>query len=504
MTRFFRFCSFAVLTQLVLLLNQIVLLPIQLRIWGTVTTASWYAAIALAAITTVADLGLRTAGHVELLQFVNDKDELAGLHIKQIWGWIRLLVCLITILLLGGGFIESLLHGGGQQTIWKSALTLAYAIETLLIIRIGFLDSLGHYSGAESTYFVFAMLRLTLALPGLLLLRLQPWGLAGVFLITSAVGITLQGRLCKRLGVLGLLDPLPQKLSLRVIAIVRYTIAEPLSTWLRISLPVLVIASISTPAAVTTYVALRAVFGASRTTIQQLARVASVEYLRLSISGRVKTAELILTGFVQCAGFLGAVMAGFVVVDNLRVLGLWLTHFDRDLFQIVVASFAASGAFYAYQIFVSLTYRIGDLAEGAHRQYAFVLYSGGFSVIALSLKSLSWYLCLIVVSEIALSTSFMLRRRGDTNPNGWQAGPRGLLASTGGLAMLAILWLTVRRDHSGIFVSVSSAGFEDSLATLSVGLVTLAIFQALLNRDLIKKLIYISLPRLFMAKAVKS
>jgi hypothetical protein len=504
MLRFVRFFSFAVLTQLVLLVNQVVLLPVQLRIWGTVTTATWYAAIALATITTFADLGLRTAGHVELLRFVNAKDESAGLQIKQVWGWIRIMVCGITLSLLAWSLVESLLYGGESQSIWKGALTLAYAIETLLIIRIVFLDSLGHYSEAECTYFVFAMLRLSLALPALLFLRLQPQGLAWIFLITSLVGITLQGRLCKRLGVLGLLDPLPNKLAFTIFATARHTMADPISNWLRISLPVLVIASISTPAAVTTYVALRAIFGASRTTTQQIARVGSVEYLRIHASGQTNRAKLLLIGFVQGAGFLGVAIGGFVIVDNLRILGLWLKHFDRGIFHMVVASFAFSGAFYAYQIFVSLRFRIGELAAVASRQYAFVLYSGIFSVISIVLKSFTVYLCLIVVAEVILSTSFMLRRRSVMVPDYWQAGRRGLLASMGGSVMLVILWLTVQKDHHGIFMSLSSVGVGASIAILLAGIVALVIFQALLNVDLILHPPRANLPRPLTAKPVNS
>src|SRR5215471_20746740 len=119
MKRFLGFFSFAALTQLVLLLNQIVLLPVQLRVWGTVTTASWYAAIALATITTFADLGLRTAGHAELLRFVNDGDDAGGRYLQQIWGWIRLLVCATTLFLLGSLLLQALLHGEESRAVWK-------------------------------------------------------------------------------------------------------------------------------------------------------------------------------------------------------------------------------------------------------------------------------------------------------------------------------------------------------------------------------------------------
>jgi len=503
MKRLVRFFSFAVLTQLVLLLNQVVLLPIQLRIWGTEATALWYASLALATITTFADLGLRTAGHVALLRYVNDKDESEGLHIKQVWAWIRVMVCGITVFLLGWSVLRAVFGGEGAQPLLTGPLTVASAIETLLIIRIIFLDSLGHYSDAESTYFVFAMLRFSLALPALLLFKAPPRELALLFLVTSFFGIVLQERLCRRVGVLGLLDPLPSRLSFGVLATARHTMAEPLSNWLRLSLPVLVIASISTPAAVTVFVALRAVFSASRTTIQQLARVASVEYLRMHAFGQAKRAKALLTAFVQGAGFLGAAIGGFVIVDNLRILGLWLKHFEPNLFHMIAASFAFSGAFCAYQIFVGLLFRVGSLAEVAHRQYAFIVYSGVFSVVSVVLKSLSVYLWLIVISEVLLAGSFMLLRRSTTSADCWLAGQRGVIAAVAGVLLLATLRTTVDKNPQGIFTSTSFAGEYGSVGTLLIRITALGIFQVLLNLDMFGRPLWPKRPNTITARQIK-
>ena len=60
------------LTQGVLLLNQVVLLPIQIRIWGHIATAHWYTMLAIATIVSVSDCGLRTAGHAELIRYAHN------------------------------------------------------------------------------------------------------------------------------------------------------------------------------------------------------------------------------------------------------------------------------------------------------------------------------------------------------------------------------------------------------------------------------------------------
>jgi hypothetical protein len=477
MPKLFRFFSFAVSTQLVLLLNQLILLPIQLRLWGVPTTASWYAAIALATITTFADLGLRTSGHIDLLRFVRDHDEAARTQLRQIWGWIRLLVFALTVLLLVWSGLEAWLHGTISQTIWKDCLTLAYAIETLLTIRIVYLDSLGYYSSAEATYFTFAVLRLALAAPALLIFRVQPPALGALFLATSVLGIALQGRLCRKVGILGLFEPFPRRLSLGVLATAGYTVADPLSQWMRIGFPVLILQAISTPQVVTTFVALRAVFGASRTTIQQMARVASVEYLRLYSSRRSQLAGNVLAGFLQLSTFLGAAVAGLLLVDNLRVLGIWLTHTDRAVFQLVLTTFFFSAPFYSYQIIVNLQFRMGRLRDVAIREYAFVLCCCLFAVAGCLLHSLRAYLTLLVLAEILLSASFLLGRINADDPNSWRIGLRGLAGCMCGVGVLAVLWHVVTNDHSSVFVVLAAREYVRCLWSWLIAIVALASMQ---------------------------
>jgi hypothetical protein len=487
MAQLFRFFSFAVLTQLILVLNQLILLPIQLRLWGVPNTAAWYAAIAVATITTFADLGLRTAGHVDLLRFVREGDKTAGANLQQVWGWIRVLVFSLTLLLLLWSALESWMHGALAETLWKDCLILAYATETLLTVRIVYLDSLGYYSAAEATYFTFAVLRLGAAVPALLILHAQPQSLGILFLVTAVIGIALQGRLCRKAGILGLLDPLPRRLSLSVLATARYTVAEPLSNWMRISFPVLILQAISGPEVITTFVALRAAFGASRQTIQQMSRVASVEYLRLKSASRSQLATNVLGGFVQLGTFLGAAVGTLVVVDNLRILGVWLTHTDRSVFRVVLTAFAFSAPFYSYQIVVNLMFRMGRLRGVALRQYAFILYCFLFAGAAFVLHSLQTYLWLLVAAEFLLSASFLLGHLDATEPDSWKIGARALAGSLGGVGVLALLWNAVGRNASGIFTVTAVAGYMRSLEFWLIAALGLAAMQILLDSTMIAR-----------------
>jgi hypothetical protein len=482
MKKFMQFFSFAAMTQVILLLNQVVLLPMQIRLWGVSETASWYAAIALATVTTVADLGLRTAGHVELLRLVQEKDAAGRAEFRQLWAWIRLLVLCVCALLLIADFLYGRSHGLEKWQLSRALLTLAYAMETVLIVRIVYLDSLGEYSRAESSYFAFAAVRLALAVPALVIFRFNPLGLGWLFFATSMLGLVLQGLICRIPAELHLFSPMPRRLSFRSCLLARYTMAEPCANWVRLSLPVLVIAAVAPATAVTTYVALRAVYGAARTTIQQVARVASVEAIRFRAAGDRETAESVLTVFVLLAALLGTALAGFVVLDNVRILSLWLKHFDRLLFQNVNLTFALSSPFYSYQVMVALSFRIGQLAIMARRQYAYVLYSALFAGVALFTKTLAVYLVLLVVAEITLSLSFMARSNiGGATGFRTKAGWRGLAASFAGTALVLVLWMTVRHSSTDFFVSHSLTQGMQAILLLASGLSVLLVLNFIAN-----------------------
>jgi hypothetical protein len=482
MKKFAQFFSFAAMTQVILLLNQVVLLPMQIRLWGSSETALWYGAIAFATVTTVADCGLRTAGHVELLRLVRKNDTHARAEFLQVWAWIRLLIVLVTATLLVAGLAYGALRGMSTWQLGRALLIIAYAFEALLIIRIVYLDSLGKYSSAESSYFMFAASRLVLAVPALLLFRVQPVGLCWIFLGTSVFGLVLQGWLCDIPRELRIFGGFPRRLSFGTCSLVRYTIAEPIANWARVSLPVLVIASIGPDTAVTTYVALRAIYGSARTTIQQVGRVASVEVLRLLGRRRKAPAEYLLFLFLLCAVLIGTALGGAVVLDNMRLLSLWLKHVDRLLFQNINLSFALSSPFYCYQIIVALSFRVGQLALTARRQYVYFLYSALIAASTVIIKSLDVYLALLVVAEILLSISFLTRQNIGGHPSlKTNAGRRGLAGSFAGAVLVFALWSTVRHAGSSLFMDKSPENTLLAACLLALSLGVLMVVGLAIN-----------------------
>jgi hypothetical protein len=475
--RLIHFFSLAVMTQVTLMLSQLILLPIQIRIWGQAETAFWNAALALATITSVVDCGLRTAGHAELIKANSDPATFPAerLAFKQIWSWIRLLILLVTTLLIGTDFIRGRIWNPNADSSWHWMLILSYALEAVLVIRITYLDSLGFYRGAEASYFGFAVLRLSVSIPAILLFHFKAAGLAVVFLSTSLVALLAQGIWLRRKVPLLHLNHRFVALSWRSLALARFTVAEPIANWTRLSFPVLIISQIASPMAVNTYVGLRAVFGAGRTTIQQLARVASVEVLKLRIQGHVQRADTLLTLFMTTAICLGSCLSFFIIIDNLRILGLYMKHFDRTLFQQVALAFSLTAPFFSYQISMNLMFRMGELAKVAHRHYGFIACALSFAVVSLFVKSLPVYLALLVLAELLLSFSFL----------GSRAAVR--LAALTSLA-IAGLWLFVHNDVGGWFNGVNMQQITMSSALFLVSTTTLASLLYLSRRSDLRSL----------------
>jgi hypothetical protein len=404
-----------------------------------------------------------------------------------VWAWLRILVLTCTLLLTGGDILASMIAGHKSYPVWRTVLIAACSMETMLIVRTVYLDTLDLYRRAELSYFLFSALRLGSAVPALLIFHLDPVGLAWVFLGSSALGLAVQECLVRRhVSAVRLFEPIPRKLSLRIVALTRHTFAEPCANWVRLSLPVLVLSAIAPAVAVTTYVALRATFGAVRASVAQLARVASVEFLQLISAGREAAAESLLAGFLFVAVLCGTAIAGGVVVDNLRIVGLWLGHFDRGVFQLVEVSFAGS-AFFSYQIILLLMFRRGQLAPIARRHWAYVAYAAVFAAIALKTRTLPLYLLMLLASELLLALSFTL----PVWSNGACIATRSVRsqvsqAALAGSLIVIILWAAAQWNIGGIFVPFQLlSGIWSALALLTA-LLLLAVFIYANNADTLR------------------
>ena len=193
MLNFARFLSLAGLTQIVLLLNLLVLLPIQLSSWGQAETAQWYSVLALSSIVTLADLGLRTAGHVQISTMrVSGLSLPDAAMLEQIWRSMKASVFLVTLLVILCNLIISGSNGFVAQAYWGSMLVMGLAFETLLMIRITYLDSAGLYSRAEISYLCFIAGRFLASIVGIAVFNFTAGGVSVVYVTSALIALLLQ------------------------------------------------------------------------------------------------------------------------------------------------------------------------------------------------------------------------------------------------------------------------------------------------------------------------
>jgi hypothetical protein len=484
-----RFLSLAALTQLTLAINQLAILPAQLRGWGTELTASWYSAIAIAMLASVADFGLRVAGHPDLLRWTAEpSDGVARANFLRVWSWVRLLVVASTLGLIAGEFALQRPSASGDYAPWHALLIGASGIEALLVVRAMYMDTLGLYDKAELGYFLFSLLRSLLALGGLVLLGWRETALAIVYAITALLGMAVQGWLSRQFPQIALAAPLRLDGARQTFALMARTMSDPISNWTRLSLPVVVLSAVAPPAAVTTYVALRALFGLVRATIQQLARVASVEFLRLAQSAQPTQARAVLLGFLLLGALFGTVVSLGVAADNKRLIELWLGEVEGASFYAIAVPFCLGAPFYVYQMLLSLRVRMGDLQAIALRQYGFVACAAVASAFALVSATWSAYLWLMLASELLVGLLLMLRLDGSFGAMARDASGHGLRAAALWAAALSLFFLLVQLDPSEIFSKRTFSSIVLScVATLTcLGLSTLAI--AHVSRDALGEL----------------
>jgi hypothetical protein len=332
-----------------------------------------------------------------------------------------------------------LIYGGYR--FWHTALIVGIALESLLTIRITYLDSLELYRQSEAGYLLLAAARFCLAIGALIFFHSPPDTLAWIWCFTGIFAIAHQSKLCRRIRLLRLFEPMPPGLSLRTLAIARHTMADPASNWVRNSVPVLVLSAVAQPVALTTYVALRSVFGAARQIIMQFSRYASVQYVSLRQSHKTELAEVHFTLCVLFTAFFASVLSCIVIADNFRLASFWLVRSDGTLYQAIAITFGLASPFYVYQIVQALMVRYGKVREIARRQYLYIISLVIFAAITLLTKSVLLWLVLILLADLTLSLSFMLRSSANTPSS---AGVRGFLAALASTLLSTGLWLLVR------------------------------------------------------------
>jgi hypothetical protein len=481
--RILSFASLTLLTQMMLLIHQLAVLPAQIHLWDHAMTARWYEAISLAAITGVADLGLRGAGHVELLRLVgNPQDTAAHEQFRQIWAWIRILVGLVTF---GVVLLDCAIDGySGRVAVWRIALITAGGLETILAIRVFYLDSLGWYNRAESVFALYAVARLVASLVALTVFGAREGTLAAIYLISVAMALVFQSIVCRQVAALRLVGGLPLRPSTHVLASARHTIASPLALWIQIQFPVIILSVIASPLAVTTYVTLRAIFGVARQTVQQISRAASVEYVRLSRGELRPGTEAVISVVMIAVSCIGAWLACLVLVESQPIARFIGVESGMEFFRAATLAFGLTGSFLSYQISVGVMMRLGSLAEIAWRQYLYVFLSIIGALTALITRMPEFYLLLNVGAEVVMAVLMLANAPYKTGASSVRSGRRAMIAAVVSAGSVLLIWVAGATEPSFSFSFPAGLNMAGGAAIVAIDIAVIAALQAFMNRDL--------------------
>ena len=402
--RFLRFLSLTTATQLCLLINQLVLLPWQLRIWGSQVTAGWFVVIAVANLATVADLGLRTAGHAQLFASVQTRELHATREFSELWTLTRALFVAVTLVLLIVQMVSARASGTPLYA-WMMAVTIAAALDTVTIVRGMWLDTLGHFNKVEAVFLIMSASRVVLSFLVLVAFHAPPAVVGWITLATAIGGMISQAAILNEPAGLRLLARGTGRLHLKALFIVRFVVAEPAANWVRLSLPVIVLTAIAPAIFVTTYVAMRALFGLARQLINQISRYASVGYVHRATTDQID-AERYASRSILASTIVSVGVASATIADHGRLLGIWLHEVDIHAMNVAGLSFALSATAYGYQVITGVMMRSGDVPGVAKRQYVYLIVAACAAALGRLTASPVLYLVLAATNELLLAGLF--------------------------------------------------------------------------------------------------
>jgi hypothetical protein len=471
MRNFLRFFSLTVINQFCAVLYQIVLLPLQLRIWGHDMAAHWFVITALANLITVSDLGLRNAGHAQLLSSVRTGDTAAALEFRQTWALTRLLMIGLTLSFMA---YQMWMEPTSFGLVW--IVTASMAIDMILVVRGVWFDTMGCFTRVEAGFLIMVISRLTLLITALILFHASPSTLAWIMLGTGFIGLIAQSYLLRSATTAASLNLLAKgfrDLRWQSLSVIRLVVAEPAVTWARMSLPVIVFATIAPSYIVTTYVALRAVFGMARQMMAVLTRYASVQYVQY-IENDESKAEHIVVRAILGSTIVGVAVSSMVIVDHCRLLHLWLGLGEGGEYPIII-SFAIGTISFSYQVVANILMRSGDVVGVAKRQYIYLLTAIIAALIARFVANDALvYLIMLAGQELLIAGLFVA-----------SCGKRLLHASIAAFAiaacMLGALVITVEIDYDHMFNTFSP--YAIMLSFTVACLITLITLIALLTVD---------------------
>jgi O-antigen/teichoic acid export membrane protein len=363
-------------TQALRIVQQILLMPFFLRAWGIDLYNDWLLINAATALLTIFDGGMQPY-FSGLLQETKVRNEFAAYHrAVRIANFNYLTVIALAL----AGIVAASLwvrwlplvgidHMAFRQAYWTLGLLAA---NTLIAMPFGVANSIYRANGEYDRGVVMGVGNLAgqIFVPLILLTLGQPSQILAIGMVVATLLswtiIAVDQR--ARYGPLPWGLALPTRAELRVtISKCLYFASQPISTWMTIQGPLLMLGHLSSPAETVAFNTARTLIGVSRQVTIQMSFPFGFELSVLLIRDELAALRRLLTDSVAIVGIVGGLLAGVTIVAAEPVVLLWLrgrVEIPQFLILTMALPIAISASSQVYQVLLSFSNRPRLIAHG--------------------------------------------------------------------------------------------------------------------------------------------
>jgi O-antigen/teichoic acid export membrane protein len=374
--RLMRSMSAQMSTQALRIVQQILLVPFFLRAWGVDLYTDWLLINAAAGLIAIFDGGMQPY-FSGLLQEKRIRNELAAYQraIRTAnFNYLAVIGLALLAISIASLWVEWLpLLGVDHMAFGQAYSTLALLVANMFIaMPFGVANSIYRANAEYDRGVMMAVGNLAgqIVIPLTLLTLGQPSTIlaAGMVVgtLVSWTVIAIDQR--TRYGSLpwGLAVPTHDELRVTV-AKCLYFASQPLSTWLTIQGPLLLLGHLSSPTETVTFNTARTLIGVSRQVTIQMSYPFGFELSVLLIREELASLRRLLADFVAIVGIAGGLLAGVTIVAAEPVVLLWLrgrVEIPPTLILTMAVPIAISASPQLYQVLLSFSNQPRLIAHG--------------------------------------------------------------------------------------------------------------------------------------------
>jgi O-antigen/teichoic acid export membrane protein len=367
--RIVRAMSAQMMTQGLRIAQQILLVPFFLRAWGVELYTDWLLINAGVAVASIFDGGLQPY-FSGLLQERRVQEDIAGYRRAAGIALFDYLIVILTALAAAGVaslFVDwpAFLGIGTLSNSGAYATLTLLGANALITLPLGMVGSLyrAHGEYDRGVMANAASLAIQIVIPLILLaLRQPPPILAAGTLSSSLVAwLAVSADQRVRYGPLpwGLVVPTGAELRTTVTQCLYFT-AQPITTWLTIQGPIVILGHLGTPAATVAFATARTLVGVARQLTLQLAYPFGFEMSVQMLRGESDGLRRLLKNAVSIIGIIGGALAGFIMVAGIPIQALWLrgrVNLEPSLIVAFAVPVALTASAQLYQLILVFSNR---------------------------------------------------------------------------------------------------------------------------------------------------